>query len=74
MTATPTDAETIQLTHRGLRLAQFTVAYNVVEGVVAVTAGLMAGLVSLVVRARLRHRVGSLGARRSPVGCSATAR
>ena len=48
MTATPTDAETIQLTHRGLRLAQFTVAYNVVEGVVAVTAGLMAGLVSLV--------------------------
>ena len=37
-----------QLTRRGLRLAQFTVAYNVVEGAVAVTAGLMAGLVSLV--------------------------
>ena len=37
-----------ELTRRGLRLAQFTVAYNVLEGVIAVTAGLMAGLVSLV--------------------------
>lgn len=37
-----------RLTRRGLRLAQLTVAYNVVEGVVAVTAGLMAGLVSVV--------------------------
>lgn len=36
------------LTRRGLRLAQFTVAYNLVEGVIAVTAGLMAGLVSVV--------------------------
>lgn len=36
------------LTRRGLRLAQFTVAYNVVEGVVAVTAGIVAGLVSVV--------------------------
>ncbi|MCB2176443.1 MAG: cation transporter [Actinomycetales bacterium] len=36
------------LTRGGLRLAQFTVAYNVVEGAVAVTAGLLAGLVSLV--------------------------
>jgi divalent metal cation (Fe/Co/Zn/Cd) transporter len=35
-------------THRALRLAQLTVAYNVVEGVVAVTVGLLAGLVSLV--------------------------
>jgi divalent metal cation (Fe/Co/Zn/Cd) transporter len=42
------DARTEALTRRGLRLAQFTVAYNVVEGIVAVTAGLMAGLVSLV--------------------------
>lgn len=42
------DAETERLTRRGLRLAQFTVAYNVIEGIVAVTAGLMAGLVSLV--------------------------
>ena len=37
-----------QLTKRGLRLAQFTVAYNVAEGVIAVTAGIMAGLVSLI--------------------------
>ncbi|WP_029212545.1 MULTISPECIES: cation diffusion facilitator family transporter [Arsenicicoccus] len=42
------EPETMELTRRGLRLAQFTVAYNVVEGVVAVTVGLMAGLVSLV--------------------------
>lgn len=42
------DARTEALTRRGLRLAQFTVAYNVIEGIVAVTAGLMAGLVSLV--------------------------
>lgn len=37
-----------RLTRRGLRLAQFTVAYNVVEGAVAITAGVMAGLVSVV--------------------------
>jgi hypothetical protein len=36
------------LTRRGLWLARFTVAYNLVEGAVAVTAGLMAGLVSVV--------------------------
>ena len=36
------------LTRRGLRLAQFTVAYNVAEGIIAVTAGLSAGLLSLV--------------------------
>ena len=47
-TATPSAADAERLTRRGLRLAQFTVAYNVVEGVVAVTAGLVAGLVSLV--------------------------
>jgi divalent metal cation (Fe/Co/Zn/Cd) transporter len=40
--------ETERLTRRALRLAQFTVAYNVVEGAVGITAGLMAGLVSLV--------------------------
>jgi divalent metal cation (Fe/Co/Zn/Cd) transporter len=40
-------AESARLTKRGLRLAQFTVAYNVVEGAVAVTAGILAGLVSL---------------------------
>jgi divalent metal cation (Fe/Co/Zn/Cd) transporter len=41
-------AETERLTRRGLRLAQFTVAYNLVEGAVAITVGLLAGLVSLV--------------------------
>ena len=45
---TLSEVETERLTRRGLRLAQFTVAYNVAEGVIAVTAGLMAGLVSLV--------------------------
>ena len=51
MTATTpatSEAETERLTRRGLRLAQFTVAYNVVEGAVAITIGLMAGLVSVV--------------------------
>ena len=51
MTAQPsalTEAETERLTRRGLRLAQFTVVYNVAEGTVAITAGLLAGLVSLV--------------------------
>ena len=41
-------ASTEALTRRGLRLTQLTVAYNVIEGIVAVTIGLMAGLVSLV--------------------------
>ena len=36
------------LTRRGLRLAWFTIGYNVVEGLVAVAAGVLAGLVSLV--------------------------
>lgn len=40
--------EVEHLTRRGLRLAQFTVGYNVIEGVVAVTAGVLAGLVSLI--------------------------
>ncbi|WND60367.1 cation transporter (plasmid) [Mycolicibacterium vanbaalenii] len=49
-TPTPelTAAETERLTRRGLRLAQFTVGYNVIEGAVAITAGLLAGLVSVV--------------------------
>jgi divalent metal cation (Fe/Co/Zn/Cd) transporter len=42
----PADVE--RLTRRGLRLARFTVAYNVAEGIVAVTAGMVAGLVSLI--------------------------
>lgn len=45
---TLTAAETERLTRQGLRLAQFTVGYNVVEGAVAITAGLMAGMVSVV--------------------------
>ncbi|MCF7547447.1 cation diffusion facilitator family transporter [Pseudonocardia sp. WMMC193] len=44
----PSVEQAERLTRRGLRLAQFTVAYNVVEGSVAITAGLLAGLVSLV--------------------------
>ena len=40
--------EVATLTRRGLRLARFTVAYNVVEGAVAIGAGLAAGLVSVV--------------------------
>ena len=43
-----TQEETDRLTKRGLRLAQFTVVYNVAEGAIAITAGLLAGLVSLV--------------------------
>lgn len=42
------EAQVERLTRRGLRLAQFTVVYNVAEGAIAITAGLMAGLVSLV--------------------------
>lgn len=40
-------AEVDRLTRRGRRLAQITVAYNVVEGLVAIAAGASAGLVSL---------------------------
>ena len=43
-----TDAEVEKLTRRGLRLAQFTVGYNVIEGIVAITAGIAAGLVSVI--------------------------
>lgn len=49
MTALPlAPADTERLTRRGLLLARLTVGYNVLEGVVAVTAGAVAGLVSLV--------------------------
>ena len=59
-----TDVETERLTRRGLRLTQFTVAYNVAEGAVAITSGVTgwAGLAG-----RLRHglrdrvRVGGAG-------------
>jgi len=43
-----TEIETEQLTRRGLGLTQFTVAYNVLEGIVAITAGIAAGLVSVI--------------------------
>ena len=43
-----TGVEVERLTRRGLRLAQFTVVYNVAEGAIAITLGLMAGLVSVV--------------------------
>ena len=46
--ATLTGADLDRLTRRGLRLAQFTVVYNVAEGVIAIAAGAAAGLVSLV--------------------------
>jgi len=43
-----TPQETERLTRRGLGLARFTVAYNVMEGAVAITAGIIAGLVSVI--------------------------
>jgi divalent metal cation (Fe/Co/Zn/Cd) transporter len=43
-----TSAQTERLTKRGLRLAQFTVVYNVAEGAIAITVGILAGLVSLI--------------------------
>ena len=46
--STLTEAEVERLTRRGLRLAQFTVGYNVVEGIVAIAAGIAAGLVSVI--------------------------
>ncbi|WP_026821252.1 cation diffusion facilitator family transporter [Arthrobacter castelli] len=49
MTSTPLKTEEVErLTRQGLRLAQFTVAYNVIEGAVAITVGIMAGLVSVI--------------------------
>ncbi|TQN43116.1 cation efflux family protein [Blastococcus colisei] len=46
--ATLSPVQIERLTRRGLRLAQFTVAYNVVEGAIAVTVGILAGLVSMI--------------------------
>ncbi len=42
------DVEVERLTRRGLRLAQFTVGYNVLEGIVAIGAGIAAGLISVI--------------------------
>lgn len=44
----PADEQAYRLTRRGLRLARFTIAYNIAEGVIAVSAGLAAGLVSVI--------------------------
>jgi hypothetical protein len=46
--ASDVSAREIALTRRGLRLAWFTISYNVAEGAVAIAAGVAAGLVSLV--------------------------
>ena len=43
-----TDIRRSSPARRAVRLEQFTIAYNVVEGIIAVGAGLVAGLVSLV--------------------------
>ncbi len=48
MSTTRLGSGEVELTRRGLRLAWFTIGYNVVEGVLAVAAGVVAGLVSLV--------------------------
>ena len=40
-------SQDVALTRRGLRLAWFTIGYNVAEGVVSIAAGAVAGLVSL---------------------------
>ena len=46
--AAKTAARREQLHRRGVRLEWFTVAWNVVEGVVAIWAGLVKGSVSLI--------------------------
>lgn len=41
-------ADTKKLQLRGIRLEQFTITYNIAEGVIAVTAGFIASFVSLI--------------------------
>jgi divalent metal cation (Fe/Co/Zn/Cd) transporter len=41
-------ADTKKLQLRGIRLEQFTITYNIIEGVIAVTAGIIASFVSLI--------------------------
>jgi divalent metal cation (Fe/Co/Zn/Cd) transporter len=41
-------ADTKKLQLRGIRLEQFTITYNVIEGLIAVTAGIIASFVSLI--------------------------
>ena len=66
-TAALSPTETERMTKRGLRLAQFTVVYNIAEGAIAIT-------VPRRLRVRLRHRVGRLGARGSAPRCPAKER
>lgn len=44
----PVDLERRQLLQRAVRLANFTIAYNVIEGIVAIGAGWLAGSIALV--------------------------
>lgn len=65
-----TDAETERLTRRGLRLAQFTVGYNVIEGIRSFTGDeeperswiaiglLVASMIVMPVLAAAKKRVG----------------
>jgi hypothetical protein len=46
MSRASVDTKKLQL--RGIRLEQFTITYNVIEGVIAVTAGFIATFVSLI--------------------------
>ncbi|MGC4971648.1 cation diffusion facilitator family transporter [Streptomyces sp. DT199] len=52
MSSTPATATTPDVTgpaaHRAVRYAKFTIGYNVVEGVIAISAGAVAGAVSLI--------------------------
>lgn len=48
MAASAAVSAEVALTRKGLRLAWFTIGYNVAEGAVAIAAGVVAGLVSLV--------------------------
>jgi divalent metal cation (Fe/Co/Zn/Cd) transporter len=48
MTAAPTTRDRARLLRRGLRLEYLTVGWNIVEGLVAVGAGLAAGSVALI--------------------------
>ena len=42
------EAEIKKLQLRGIRLEKFTITYNIVEGVIAVTAGIVASFISLI--------------------------
>ena len=52
MSSTPSPATTPDVTgpaaHRAVRYAKFTIGYNVIEGIIAISAGTVAGAVSLI--------------------------